>query len=143
MPLSHKATIRSFELEDMACVVDMLQDVSPFRPASEKLCELGSRFIENSSSYACVAVCDDQPIGFGSVFIIDRIRGGRAAVIEDVVVHESARGKGVGRLLINKLVDHAKVNGCFKVTLVASSENAKFYEQSGFEEYYLSMKLSF
>lgn len=141
--MSHETTVRSFKLEDMACVVDMLQSVSVFKPEDTKFNELATSFLENDSSYACVAVCEGRAIGFGSVFIIDRIRGGRAAIIEDVVVHEDARGKGVGKLIINKLIDHAKVNGCFKVNLVASTENAKFYEQSGFEEYFLSMKLSF
>ncbi len=141
--MNQNVTIRSFLSEDMECVVDMLQSVSIFRPKDVKLNGLAESFLEAEGNYACVAMCDGRTIGFGSVFIIERIRGGRAAIIEDVVVCKDVRGNGIGGLIVNNLVDYAKVNGCFKVTLVASDDNAKFYERYGFEKYFQSMKLSF
>ena len=140
--MNSKISTRSFKPEDMAQLMDMLQDVSQFIPENANLDHLASDFINNNkSSYACVAVCNEKVIGFGSVFILNRIRGGCSAVIEDVVVDESFRRKGVGRLIIKMLLDFVKEQNCFKVTLVAAEHNILFYESLGFKEDNRSMKL--
>jgi glucosamine-phosphate N-acetyltransferase len=80
-------------------------------------------------------------IGVGSIFLIERIRGGSAAVIEDIAVHEEWSNKGVGRLIVEKLLDYARSNNCFKVNLVTNDKNVIFYEKIGFKKDMLSMKL--
>jgi glucosamine-phosphate N-acetyltransferase len=55
------------------------------------------------------------------------------AHIEDVCVKEDYRGKGYGKILIKKLQKEAKEKGCYKVTLVCSEENVKFYEKCDLE----------
>uniref|UniRef100_A0A7S1R0A6 Glucosamine 6-phosphate N-acetyltransferase n=1 Tax=Neobodo designis TaxID=312471 RepID=A0A7S1R0A6_NEODS len=52
--------------------------------------------------------------------------------IEDVVVSESCRGKGVGQTLVRFLVDLAKSRRCYKVVLDCATENCGFYEKCGF-----------
>ena len=122
----------------------MLQDVSKFIPENANLDQLAADFIKkNKTSYACVAVCNERVIGFGSVFILNRIRGGCSAVIEDVVVDERFRRKGVGQLIINMLLDYAREQNCFKVTLVAAEHNLLFYKSLGFKNDFPSMKLMF
>lgn len=121
----------------------MLQSVSLFKPENSKLNELATQFLGNEDCYACVAVCNGRVIGFGSIFILKRIRGGRSAIIEDVVVHEDIRRKGVGRLIVKELLDHAITKSCFKVTLVAGEQNIPFYESLGFKEENRNMKLMF
>ena len=52
--------------------------------------------------------------------------------IEDVVVDKDHRNKGIGKLLINSLVDYGIKNGCYKISLNASCELSKFYTSNGF-----------
>lgn len=54
------------------------------------------------------------------------------AHIEDVCVTNRLRGKGVGTLLMNELVEICKERGCKKVTLVCNEQLHRFYEKSGF-----------
>jgi len=57
---------------------------------------------------------------------------GFAAHIEDVVSDESVRGKGLGKRIINALVQLAQKCGCYKVILDCEEHNIKFYEKCGF-----------
>lgn len=139
--MNQQITIRSFKLEDMGRVMELLQSVSQFIPENAKLEQLAVDFLEDKNSHACVAICDKRVIGFGSVFMLNRIRGGKAAIIEDIVVDESFRRKGIGRLIVNKLLGYAKDEGCFKASLVAAKHNSLFYKSLGFNEDLPSMKL--
>ena len=55
------------------------------------------------------------------------------AHIEDVCVKESYRRKGIGRLLIQKLMDEAKEKKCYKITLDCASHNIPFYTACGLD----------
>jgi glucosamine-phosphate N-acetyltransferase len=48
---------------------------------------------------------------------------------EDFVVHESVRGTGVGRILLEALVDLGRVAGCYKVILDSPLEAVGFFEK--------------
>tara|TARA_R110002050_G_scaffold98830_8_gene205261 strand:- start:3125 stop:3643 length:519 start_codon:yes stop_codon:yes gene_type:complete len=54
--------------------------------------------------------------------------------IEDVVVCDSQRGKGLGLLLIKELCHLAKLTGCYKIILDCSEKNVPFYEKCGFKK---------
>lgn len=61
---------------------------------------------------------------------------GLRAIIEDVVVHESARGKGAGQALVEAAIAKAAERGCRTVDLTSrpSREAAnRLYKRCGFE----------
>ncbi len=137
----HRVEIRPFRPEDMGRTVELLQSVSPFSPDPSSFQALAGRFMANDYCHACIAERDRHVIGFGSVFFLERIRGGCSAVIEDVVVSEDARRRGVGRLLVSRLLEYAAARKCFKVSLVTTGENIEFYESLGFQKDLQGMKL--
>lgn len=47
------------------------------------------------------------------------------------MVHPKARGLGLGKKLIGRLVEMAREAGCYKVTLECSDENVEFYGKCG------------
>ncbi len=75
-----------------------------------------------------------NPIATGSVWIMKKIHQSRAVgQIEDVVVDEKFRGKGIGKLIIKDLINYAEnVEKCYKVILNCSKDNEAFYESCGF-----------
>lgn len=141
--MKKQITIRDFESKDMNNVVALLQSVSIFEPEVSKMKYLASKFIKNCDCYACVAEHDGLVVGIGTIFLYERIRGGLVAIIEDIAIHENERGSGIGKMVVEKLLDYAKTNNCFKVTLVCSDENIGFYMKIGFKEDYKSMKIIF
>tara|TARA_B100000424_G_scaffold57824_2_gene41889 strand:+ start:15368 stop:15835 length:468 start_codon:yes stop_codon:yes gene_type:complete len=59
---------------------------------------------------------------------------GKVAHIEDVIVHENYRKKGLGKMLINKCIEYAKEKNCYKIVLYCEEENIDFYQKCGFKK---------
>jgi len=127
-----KVSLRPFAPENAQQVVNLLQDVSAYQPDQDKIQDLARSFAEQQYSIACVAVYNGSVVGFGSLFLLNRVRGGKSAVIEDMVVHSGLRGQGIGRSILDYLLEHARKEGCFKVSLESSDTATQFYHASGF-----------
>ena len=85
-----------------------------------------------------VAVEDEKIIGSLYIAIIPNITKQCASIgfIENVVVAEKYRRKGIGKSLIEAAVQTAKDKGCYKVILssnIKRTEAHKFYESIGFD----------
>ena len=64
--------------------------------------------------------------------------------IDDLCVDEDVRGKGIGRLLYNHVVEFAKECGCYNVTLNVWADNQSalaFYESIGLHKQKIGMEL--
>lgn len=90
--------------------------------------------IENDNNDADIKSTNSQIIGSSTIFIETKIihNFGRVAHIEDVIVHNEYRGHGLGKLLLDKCIEIAKLEGCYKIILDCSDNNCKFYEKCGF-----------
>jgi glucosamine-phosphate N-acetyltransferase len=64
---------------------------------------------------------------------------GRVAHIEDVVVDKHKHGLGIGKKLLEALVNVSKNIGCYKVILNCSNKNIGFYEKLGFVQKEIQM----
>ena len=63
--------------------------------------------------------------------------------IDDLCVDESARGRHIGQALYGHVVDFAKKEGCYNVTLNVWAENTaamKFYEHCGLKPQKIGME---
>lgn len=58
---------------------------------------------------------------------------GKVGHIEDVIVDNVYRGKGLGKILVQKAMYAAKTEGCYKCILNCSPKNEAFYKKCGFE----------
>jgi ribosomal protein S18 acetylase RimI-like enzyme len=70
------------------------------------------------------------------LFTVSTAAGGRAAWLEDMIVHPDSRGQGVGRRLLVHAISEAKAAGCLRVTLLTDETNEaaqRFYRRSGFQ----------
>lgn len=97
-----------------------------------------------------VFVCtdeNDRVLGHG--FCVLQHSGGQLMVehttlyIDDICVDETARGQGVGRALYEHILDFARSEGCYNVTLNVWSCNPgamAFYEKLGLTPYKVGME---
>lgn len=82
-----------------------------------------------------VAVEDDKIIGSLAIALY-LIPTGKKAIIEDVIVDESARGKGVASKLMDKAIEIARENGARKIELTSNPTRIaanKMYVKYGFK----------
>ena len=72
------------------------------------------------------------------VVIPNLTRGGRPyALIENVVTHAAARGRGYGKAVLAAAIERAWNQDCYKVMLLTGSQDAAtlgFYRAAGFEQ---------
>ena len=115
-------------------------DSSNFVFNNEALYNFGL-YQKNPNHTILVALYDGIIVGTAAVLIEYKIRGNICAHIEDVVVDNTHRGHGTGKLLIEELVKIAKHYRCYKVILDCSEENISFYKKCGFKRYENCMRM--
>lgn len=92
-----------------------------------------------------VGVCDGKIVAFGTCLVTTTLEG-RLGKIENIVVCESQRGKGLGRDIILLLKDQATKSGATKLGLYCADKNVEFYSKLGFKvvgtemHYYADLK---
>lgn len=81
--------------------------------------------------------------GTGTVLYEPKIiRGGSyAGHIEDIVVHENYRKKGIAKTIIDVLIERSKEKNCYKIILDCKPELENFYTNLGFYNHGLQMRL--
>lgn len=92
---------------------------------------------EGNSHYLMVAELNQAIVGMCSVqTLVSTAEGGLKAIIEDLVVHEAYRGKGVGRLLLAAAQEWARSQNVKRIDLLADRHNTsalRFYKQSNWQ----------
>ena len=93
--------------------------------------------IQGGTSRLLVARIPDEggPIVAALALVIYRVPTGLRAVIEDVVVHEAARGGGVGEALVRRALELARLAGAGGVALTSNPRRIaanRLYLRMGF-----------
>lgn len=82
-----------------------------------------------------IIVChiDNKIIATGTILYETKIIHGGKKVghIEDIVVDEAYRGKGIASQILKLLIEDSKTN-CYKVILDCNKDTIHFYEKNGF-----------
>lgn len=76
-------------------------------------------------------------LGMVSVlFVPSTALGGRAGLLEDMVVAVDARARGIGARLLKAAIAQARQEGCLRLTLLTDADNEaaqRFYARAGFQ----------
>ena len=99
---------------------------------------LNPGYLNDPSSITMVVFEGNTIIGVASIHIIYKLSR-TLGLIEDVAVDKDHRGKGIGKSLVEKLIEIGKQKNCDKIILNTSEKNSKFYEKIGFEKNEIQM----
>jgi glucosamine-phosphate N-acetyltransferase len=84
---------------------------------------------------------DSKIIGAGTIFKLDKLHNNPIGQIEDIIITDSFRGYGLGKLLIKKLVNIGLNEfNCYKIILNCLPKNIEFYKKCNFIEVGIEMK---
>ena len=76
---------------------------------------------------------ENKIIGAGTIFNIEKLHNNSIGQIEDVIITEKYRNIGLGKTIINKLIEIGKTKfKCYKIVLNCLDKNIKFYEKCDF-----------
>ncbi|MDD2701000.1 MAG: GNAT family N-acetyltransferase [Sideroxydans sp.] len=127
---------------DLPQLADLLSELfaleSDFMPERDKQLR-GLRAILNEPQLGKLFVLrvDGKVAGMANALItVSTAEGGKVLLLEDVIVSRAQRGGGLGRKLIEHVLDWARARGMTRVTLLADRDNTPaldFYRKLGFE----------
>jgi GNAT superfamily N-acetyltransferase len=119
-------------------VFPLLQQLWPNRELDSA--RLRDVFLEALSSPAeayLIAETDGRVVGFGSLAITNSLwTAGRLAFLNELVVDQAHRGRGVGTVLLEALSELARRRGCNRIELASSPRRTaahRFYEERGYQ----------
>jgi len=124
---------------------------------SEELYDLANVFTRNKQEYTkeqeiilrkavmanCNSVCKiylcferdcNKLVGMIKLILEPKLHNGGAHVghIEDVAVFPDYQRKGIGKMMVTRVMDMCKTFGCYKVILCCNEPLVTFYEDCGF-----------
>ena len=134
--------LRVINKNDISQVIDMLQDISKFKPEESNYQKIWNNFCCQNNVHSIVAVLNDKIVGYGSMILETKITGGKRGHVEDIVSHKDFRKKGVGRLIVNSLFNIARENGCYKIVLQCKEHNLNFYKKLNYSINGIAMQRS-
>lgn len=134
------------ELRQLATLLAAMDDEPPL-----SLALMRERFAEirRVPAYRCYFMCDahDVPLGTFSLLVFPvMVHDGRPeAIVEAVVVSPAARGKGIGKRMMQEAMRLATEAGASKLALSSNAkrlEAHQFYRQLGFTEHGISFSIA-
>jgi GNAT superfamily N-acetyltransferase len=148
--------IREARKEDLARLVELMENLTITTSTVEadgassladyeKVFELIER---DPNHHLIVAEVDGRIVGSADLMIVPNLshRGTPWAVMENVIVDESMRRKGIASAIVEYLVNLARESGCYKIGLSSSKKRPaahRMYESLGFKQYGLGYRIYF
>lgn len=79
---------------------------------------------------------DIKIIGTGTLFLQPKLshNGRNIGQLEDIIVDNQYRGLGIGKNIIQKLIEETKTKNCYKIILSCSEDLKEYYFKLGFNE---------
>src|SRR3989344_5499745 len=125
--------IKTVDEKKYNAIRNLLTQLYPKNPPLEF--EKLQRVVSSPNVSVYIATVDGEIVGTSQLASYEKL-GGEIWTIEDVVIDESMRGKGIGKKLTEQMLKDAREKGANSVDLSTRREKAcKFYiEKCGFKD---------
>lgn len=109
-----------------------------FQPDAAKQSAALRAIIEHPETGRILIIRDgDSIVGMVNLlFTVSTACGGKVAILEDMIVHPSKRGDGLGGELLQAAITLARQEGCLRITLLTDRANdpaIRFYQRHKFK----------
>ena len=127
-------TIEKLKKEDIPELLELYKTLIPFETSLDRSLEAYKEMLLDENYFLFVAKDNNEVVG-SALGICCMGLAVPFLVIEDVIVKDGNRGKGIGRRIMESLDEFAKNKSCTYAILVSSAFRKgahQFYEKAGF-----------
>jgi ribosomal protein S18 acetylase RimI-like enzyme len=137
--MNNSIVIRQATQSDIPALVGLLQQLfgieQDFEPDPEKQRAGLTQLLDAPQAGVFVAESNGRILGMLTVqILISTAEGGRVGQVEDVVVDQGDRGRGIGRAMLSHLRQWSMEQGLSRLQLLADRDNGlalDFYRKQG------------
>lgn len=130
-------TIRRAVIEDCPRLLELVNELAEYERAPQEVTVSLEHFVESGFGpapvwWAFVAEEEGTILGFALYYIRYSTWKGQRMYLEDILVTEKARGKGIGKLLMDRLIVEAREKGLSAIVWQVLEWNEpaiKFYKK--------------
>jgi ribosomal protein S18 acetylase RimI-like enzyme len=113
--------------------IRLLRKSIGWQPRSEKIW----KEVLSKSSFVYSIWDGQRLIGMGRL-----VEDGIMCMLYDVVVHKNYQNKGIGKMIVNKLLEQTKNKKYCSIALFTDKDKAGFYKKLGFKVAVVGMELN-
>jgi GNAT superfamily N-acetyltransferase len=145
-------SIRLANESDVNAIFDLIKELAIFEKAEFELINtpeqlLKDGFNDNPSYYCLVAEKNQIVVGMSFLYVRYSTWKGKVLYLEDLVVKDNYRNKGIGTLLMNSTIEFAKLNGFNRIqwqVLDWNTDAIRFYKKfnSQFDSEWINVHLN-
>jgi len=130
--------IRNINISDYSNFIKLIKTNITFKEFSDFL-----KSTLSEKHIIIVILIEDKIIGTGTLIIEPKLTYNISHMghIENILVDEEYRCKGIGKSIINYLSNYAKEYGCYRIDLTCEEKLEDFYKNLGFEIKQLGMTM--
>jgi GNAT superfamily N-acetyltransferase len=143
--------IRRARSSDLPALIALLQQLSLDQPREDPAAidryEAALAEVQADGRQSLLVAGDGGVVvGTAALIIVPNLsHAGRPyAVVEDVVVDDSRRGRGAGEALMRRVIELAREAGCYKLVLTSDRRRTdahRFYQRLGFTASHLGFRM--
>lgn len=130
--------IRKSVDEDLPAIYGLIKELAVFENGLDKVSNTLEQMQEEKDCFQCFVVenSSNEIIGMALYYFVYYTWVGKSLYLEDLIVKEAYRGKGIGSRLMQKVIETAKEENCKRLRLQVLDWNKPaidLYEKTGFK----------
>ena len=128
--------VKVCELKDLETVYDLVCNLKGEQLERKGFQKAYESKVGKGENHLILAVDEGAAVGFLSLSVSFHLHhAGKVATVEELIVTENSRGKGVGKMLMSSATEFAKEKKCEIIELASGFKRVDahgFYEKIGF-----------
>jgi predicted N-acetyltransferase YhbS len=145
-----EAIIRKFTMEDIPSIHQLILELAIFEKAPEKVSNTVEQMRAEMDAFDCLVAesRSGEIVGMALFYPVYYTWVGKSMYLDDLVVNEKWRGKGIGSALLNEVIAEAQRQKCKRLRWQVLDWNEKaiaLYRQYGctIDEEWMNCDMSF